>query len=104
MRMSAQRDKQKLADGPTGRATAFALSLEPKEGVMRTHMGPVELQQDHKVIFHPVCLSVCLCVSALHGFFFFFFKLSAQKHTLALLTLAKYGLTGHSFDKNYTFQ
>ena len=73
MRMSAQRDKQKLADGPTGRATAFALSLEPKEGVMRTHMGPVELQQDHKVIFHPVCLSVCLCVSALHGFFFFFF-------------------------------
>ena len=100
--MSAQRDKQKLADRPMGRATAFALSLEPKEGVMRTHMGPVERQQDHKVIFHPICLSVCLCVSALHSFFFF--KLSAQKHTLALLTLAKYGLTGHSFDKNYTFQ
>lgn len=71
MRMSAQSDKQKLADGLTGRATAFALSLEPKEGVTRTHMGPVEPQQDHKVIFHLICLSVCLCVSAPHSFVFF---------------------------------
>ena len=49
--------------------------------------------------------SVCLCVyvSVLRTALFFS-KLSAQKHTLALLTLAKYGLTGHSFDKNYTFQ
>ena len=105
MRMSAQRDEQKLADGLTGRPTAFALSPGPKGGVTRTHMGPMEQDhmatrsQNHLPSYPPVCLRV----SALYSFFFFF-KLSAQKHTLALLTLEKYGLTGPSFDKNYTFQ
>lgn len=104
MRMSAQRDKQKLEDGPTGRPTAFALSPGPKEGVTRTHIGPMEQDhmatrsQNHLPSYPPVCLHV----SALYSFFFL--KLSAQKHTLALQALAKYGLTGHSFDKNYTFQ
>lgn len=63
--------------------------------------GTATRSQNHLLSYPPVCLHV----SALYSFFFFFFlKLSAQKHTLALLTLAKYGLTGHSFDKNYSFQ
>lgn len=63
MMMSAQRDKHILADRPTGTATAFAQSPEPKEGMMRTQTGPTGQQRDHKVIFHPVC--PCVCVSVL---------------------------------------
>lgn len=79
MRMSAQRDKQKLADGPTGRPTAFALSPGPKEGVTRTHIGPMERQQDHKIIFHPIRL--CVCVSVLCTAFFFFKAICTKVYT-----------------------
>lgn len=78
MRMSAQRDMQKLADGPTGRATAFALSPGLKEGVTRTHVGPMEQQQDHKIIFYPIRLCVCMSVLC-KAFFFLFFKAICTK-------------------------
>ena len=82
-RMSAQRDEQKLADGLTGRPTAFALSPGPKEGVTRTHMGPMEQDhmatrsQNHLPSYPPVCLRV----SALYSFFFFFKAICTKAYT-----------------------
>ena len=83
MRMSAQRDEQKLADGLTGRPTAFALSPGPKEGVTRTHMGPMEQDhmatrsQNHLPSYPPVCLRV----SALYSFSFFFKAICTKAYT-----------------------